>query len=95
MGDNLDRELAKSQQNSIIEMQRAWQAHCIEWCNVHKIPNPCGYESGYKHVVTIYIKCVIDGINYYNKDVVRSKTARGYDDTVTCFFSYEVLSGKI
>ena len=86
MGDYLDQELAKSQQNSIIEMQWARQAHYIEWCNVHKIPDPCGYELGYEHMVAIYIKCVIDGINYHNKDMVRSKTACGYADTVNLLF---------
>ena len=73
-------------------MQWAWQAHYIEWCNVHKFPNPCGYESGYEHVVAIYIKCVIDGINYCNKDVVRSKTARGYTDAVNLLFQLRGFS---
>ena len=38
-------------------------------------------------MVAIYIKCVIDGINYYNKkEVVRSKTACGYTDAVNLLF---------
>jgi hypothetical protein len=67
-----------SQRSKDHETEAAWQSHYIAWCAIIGIPDPCGPEYGYQHIVAIYIKYVICGINYYNKDILRSKTVRGY-----------------
>jgi hypothetical protein len=63
MGHHLGREVAMSQRNKNLETVG--------------IPDPCGPEYDYQRIVAIYIKYVMCGINYYNKDVLRSKTVRG------------------
>lgn len=75
MGDYIDSELAKPQSNSDFEMQATRQAHYIEWCRLHDIDDPCSLEPGFEQVVAIYIQCVLYGVNYHNKQCVRSKTA--------------------
>jgi len=67
-------------------MRAARQAHYIEWCRLHDIDDPCGPEPGFERVVAIYIKCVILGVNYHNRQCVRSKTAQGYTDAVNSLF---------
>ncbi len=44
--------------------------HLLVWCSIIGIPDPCGNKIGYQHIVTIYAKFVMCGINYYNKDVL-------------------------
>ena len=87
MGHCLDREVAMSQRNKDIETEAARQSHYIQWCRIIGIPDPCGSEYGYQRIVAIYIKYIMNGINYYNKDVLRSSTVRGYALTVNTLFS--------
>jgi hypothetical protein len=70
MGDHVDREVAMSRQDKEVETEAAWQFHYILWCSVIGIPDPCGNKIGYQRIVVIYIKFVMCGINYYNKDVL-------------------------
>ena len=86
MGDRVDREVAMSRQDKEIETEAARQSHYIFWCSIIGIPDPCGNEIGYQCIVAIYIKFVMCGINYYNKDVLRSSTLRGYATTVNTLF---------
>ena len=76
MGDLVAREVAKSKRSSEIETSRARQAHYIEWCTSISIKDPVGLEDGWKTLVAIYIKCVMTGVNYLNKETVRSATCR-------------------
>ncbi len=39
-----------------------------------KVPDPCGHQQGYQHIVAIYIKYLMTGINFRNKDFLRSAT---------------------
>ena len=50
------------------------------------IPDPCGIEYGYQRIVAIWVKYIMVGINYYNKDVLRSNTVRGYALAVNTLF---------
>ena len=50
------------------------------------IPDPCGTEYGYQRIVAIWVKYVMFGLNYYNKDVLRSNTVRGYALAVNTLF---------
>ena len=87
MGDLVAREVAKSKRSSEIETSRARQAHYIEWCTSISIKDPVGLEDGWKTLVAIYIKCVMTGVNYLNKETVRSATCRGYAISVGQLFS--------
>ena len=86
MGHHLDREVAMSQHNKDLETEAARQSHYIAWCAIIGIPDPCGPEYGYQRIVAIYIKYVMCGINYYNKDVLCSKTVHGYAFAVNALF---------
>ena len=86
MGDRVDREVAMSRRDKEIETEAAWQSHYIFWCSIIGIPDPCGNEIGYQRIVAIYIKFVMCGINYYNKDVLRLSTLQGYATAVNTLF---------
>ncbi len=75
-----------SRRDKEIETEATRQSHYIFWCSIIGIPDPCGNEIGYQRIVAIYIKFVMCGINYYNKDVLRSSTLRGYATTVNTLF---------
>jgi hypothetical protein len=86
VGDCVDREVAMSQQDKEVETEAARQSHYIFWCSIIGIPDPCGNEIGYQRIVAIYIKLMMCGINYYNKDVLLSSTLRGYATAVNTLF---------
>lgn len=86
MGCCVEQEVANSGRNNDIETVRARQAHYIAWCKLNEIADPVGYEPGWERVVAIYAKYVMCGINYVNKDNMRSKTVRGYIEAVNALF---------
>jgi hypothetical protein len=86
MGDCVDREVAMSQQDKEVETEAAWQSHYFFWCLIIGILDPCGNKIGYQCIVAIYAKFVMWGINFYNKDVLRSLTLRGYATAVNTLF---------
>jgi hypothetical protein len=51
-----------------------------------EIPNPCGPHKGYQRIVAIYTKYLQSGINYYNKNNLRSTTLHGYATAVNMLF---------
>jgi hypothetical protein len=50
------------------------------------IPDLCGPHEGYQRIVGIYMKKLQSGINYYNKNNLRSSTLRGYTTAVNTLF---------
>jgi hypothetical protein len=46
---------------------------------------------GYQRIVAIYAKFVMCGINYYNKDILRLSTLRGYATAVNTLFQLRGL----
>ncbi len=52
-------------------MEAARQSH-IKWIRIMKIPDLCGPYKGYQRIVAIYTKYLQSGINYYNKNNLRS-----------------------
>jgi hypothetical protein len=86
MGDCVDREVAMSQQDKEVETEAPWQSHYIFWCSIIDILDPCGNKIYYQRIVAIYAKFVMCGINYYNKDNLRSSTLRGYATAVNTLF---------
>jgi hypothetical protein len=75
-----------SRQDKEVETEAARQCHYIFWCSIIGIPDPCGNKIGYQRIVAIYIKFVMCGINYYNKDILRSSTLRRYATAVNTLF---------
>jgi hypothetical protein len=86
MGDRVDRKVAMSRQDKEVETEAARQSHYIFWCSVIGILDSCGNEIGYQRIVAIYIKFVMCGINYYDKDVYQLSTLRGYATAVNTLF---------
>ncbi len=50
------------------------------------IADPCGHQQGYQRIVAIYIKYLMSGINFRNKDFLRSDTVRGYATSINALF---------
>jgi hypothetical protein len=50
------------------------------------IADPCGHQRGYQRIVTIYIKCLMSGINFRNKDFLRLDMVRGYATSINVLF---------
>ena len=78
MGHSVAGEVTKSQASQGLETIRARQAHFIKWCYAKHIVDPVGPESGWQFVLAIYVKYVMTGVNYLNKNSVRSATCKGY-----------------
>jgi hypothetical protein len=74
MGDSVDREVAMSQQDKEIETEAAQQAHYIQWELIMGILDPCGHQKGHQCIVAIYIKYLMSGVNFINKDFLRLAT---------------------
>jgi hypothetical protein len=53
-----------------------------------KVPDPCGHQQGYQHIVAIYIKYLMTGINFRNKDFLRSATVQGYASSINLLFKF-------
>ncbi len=51
-----------------------------------KVPNPCSHQQGYQCIVTIYIKYLMTGVNFRNKDFLRSATVQGYASSINSLF---------
>jgi hypothetical protein len=46
------------------------------------IADPCSHQRGYQRIVAIYIKYLMSGVNFRNKDFLRSDTVRGYATSI-------------
>ncbi len=75
-----------SQQDKEIETEAARQAHYIQWGLIMGILDPCGYQRGYQRIVAIYIGYLISGVNFRNKDSLRSNTIKGYATGINLLF---------
>jgi hypothetical protein len=95
MGDSVDREVALSRRDKEIETEAARQAHYIRWCEIMSIPDACGHQPGYQRIVAIYIKYLMKGVNFRNKDYLRSATVRGYANSVNSLFKLRDMKPPI
>ncbi len=86
MGHRVDREMANSRRSSDVETEAARQAHYIKWADIIGIPDPCGPHLGYQRIIAIYTKYVQCGVNYNNRQMLRSATVRGYAEAVNNLF---------
>ncbi len=46
----------------------------------------CGHQKGYQRIVTIYIKYLMSGVNFRNKDFLRLTTVQGYATSINSLF---------
>ncbi len=75
-----------SQLSKDLQTEASRQSHYIAWCSIMSIPDPCGTEYGYQQIVAIWVKYIMFGLNYYNKEVLRSSTIKGYAMAVNTLF---------
>jgi hypothetical protein len=45
---------------------------------IRGILDPCGHQKGYQRIIAIYIKYLMSGVNFRNKDYLRLATVQGY-----------------
>jgi hypothetical protein len=95
MGDRVDREVAMSRRDKEIETEAARQAHYIRWAQIMKVPDPCGHQQGYQRIVAIYIKYLMTGVNFRNKDFLRSATVQGYTSSINSLFKLQDMKPPI
>jgi hypothetical protein len=86
MGDCVDQETAKSQGGPDIGTEASQQTHYINWAEIFRIQDPCGYYPGYQRIVAIYTKYVQSGVNYNNKQVVCFAMVQGCAKAVNTLF---------
>jgi len=51
-----------------------------------EIFDPCGHQRGFKRIVAIYIKYLMTGVNFRNKDFLQSATIQGYTSSINSLF---------
>jgi hypothetical protein len=59
------------------------------------ILDPCGHQKGYQHIVAIYIKYFISGVNFRNKDFLRLATVQGYGTSINLLFRLQSMEAPI
>jgi hypothetical protein len=95
MGDRIDREGAMSRRDKEIETEATQQAHYIKWAQVMNIADPCGHQRGYKRIVAIYIKYLMSGVNFKNKDFLRLDMVRGYATSINALFKQQDMKPPV
>jgi hypothetical protein len=60
-----------------------------------KVPDPCGHQRGYQHIVAIYIKYLMTGINFRNNDFLRLATVQGYASSINSLFKLQDMKPPI
>ena len=60
-----------------------------------KGPDPCGHQRGYQRIVAIYIKYLMTGINFRNKDFLRLATVQGYASSINLLFKLRDMKPPI
>ncbi len=60
-----------------------------------KVPDPCGHQQRYQSIVAIYIKYLMTGVNFRNKDFLRLATRRGYVSSINLLFKLQDMKPPI
>jgi hypothetical protein len=56
---------------------------------------PCGHQKGYQRIVAIYIKYLISGVNFRNKDFLRLATVWGYMTSINLLFRLRSMEAPV
>jgi hypothetical protein len=59
------------------------------------ILDPCGHQKGYQHIVAIYIKYLMSGVNFRNKDYLRLATIQGYATSINLLFRLRGMKAPV
>ena len=59
------------------------------------ILDPCGHQRGYRRIVAIYIGYLMSGVNFRNKDSLRSNTIKGYATGINSLFTLQSMEAPI
>jgi hypothetical protein len=59
------------------------------------ILDPCGHQKGYQRIVAIYIKYLMSGVSFRNKDFLRSATVQGYAASINLLFRLRSMEALI
>ncbi len=84
-----------SQQDKEIETEAARQAHYIQWGLIMSILDPCGNQKVYQRIVAIYIRYLMSGVNFRNKDFLRLATVRGYATSINLLFRLRSMEAPV
>ena len=84
-----------SQQDKEIETEAAWQAHYIQWGLIMGILDPCGHQKGYQRIIAMYIKYLMSGVNFRNKDYLRLATIQGYVTSINLLFRLQGMKAPV
>jgi hypothetical protein len=84
-----------SRQDKEIETEAAWQAQYIQWGLIMGILDPCGHQKGYQRIVAIYIKYLMSGANFRNKDYLRLATVQGYATSINSLFRLRGMKAPV
>ena len=76
-----------SRRDKEIETEVTRQAHYIQLGLIMGILDPCGHQRGYQCIVAIYIGYLTSGVNFRNKDSLRSNTVKGYVTGINLLFT--------
>jgi hypothetical protein len=60
-----------------------------------KVSDPCSHQQGYQRIVAIYIKYLMTGVNFSNKDFLRSATVQGYASSINLLFKLRDMKPPI
>ncbi len=60
-----------------------------------KVPDTCGHQRGYQHIVAIYIKYLMTGVNFRNKNFLRLATVQGYASSINSLFKLQDMKPPI
>ncbi len=59
------------------------------------IDDPCSHQRGYQRIVAIYIKYLMSGVSFRNKDFLRSDTVRGYATSINVLFKLQDMKPPV
>ncbi len=59
------------------------------------IADPCGHQQGYQCIIAIYIKYLMSGVNFRNKDFLRLDTVRGYATSINALFKLQDMKPPV
>ena len=59
------------------------------------ILDPCGNQRGYERIVAIYIGYLMSGVNFKNKDSLRSNSIKGYATGINSLFMLRSMKAPI
>ena len=76
-------------------MEAARQSLYIEWVRIIGIPDPCGHNVGYQRILAIYLKFLLSGVNYYNRDNLQSMTLLGYAKAINTRFTLRTFKPPV